>query len=93
MPGLDGFEVCQRLKDDAESRTIPVMLMTALSQVEDRIKGLEAGADDFLTKPVRRDELLARIRTSLRLRPASDVGSIGPRQNDAYPPPTDQERA
>ncbi len=68
MPVMDGFEACQRLKDDPETRLIPVVIMTTLGQVEDRIKGIEAGADDFLTKPVHRDELLARIRTSLRLK-------------------------
>jgi DNA-binding response OmpR family regulator len=72
MPVLDGFEVCRRLKDDAETRLIPVVIMTALGQVEDRIKGIEAGADDFLTRPVHRDELLARIRTSLRLKRTID---------------------
>ncbi len=68
MPILDGFEVCKRLKGNDETRLIPVVIMTALGQVEDRIKGIEAGADDFLTKPFNRDELLARIRTSLRLK-------------------------
>jgi class 3 adenylate cyclase len=68
MPIMDGFEVCRRLKDATATRLIPVVIMTALGQVEDRIKGIEAGADDFLTKPVNRDELLARIRTSLRLK-------------------------
>ncbi len=68
MPLLDGFEVCKRLKGNEETRLIPVVIMTALGQVEDRIKGIEAGADDFLTKPFNRDELLARIRTSLRLK-------------------------
>jgi DNA-binding response OmpR family regulator len=68
MPILDGFAVCQRLKDNPETRLIPVVIMTALDRVEDRIKGIEAGADDFLTKPINRDELLARIRTSLRLK-------------------------
>jgi len=68
MPILDGFEVCKRLKENDETRLIPVVIMTALGQVEDRIKGIEAGADDFLTKPIHRDELMARIRTSLRLK-------------------------
>src|SRR5215813_1971982 len=68
MPGMDGFEVCKTLKDRPETRFIPVVMMTALRQVENRIKGIEAGADDFLIKPVHRDELMARIRTSLRLK-------------------------
>jgi DNA-binding response OmpR family regulator len=72
MPLLDGFEVCRRLKENDETRLIPVVIMTALGQVEDRVKGIEAGADDFLTKPVHRDELLARIRTSLRLKRTID---------------------
>jgi len=72
MPLLDGFEVCKRLKDNAETCLIPVVIMTALDQVADRIKGIEAGADDFLTKPVHRDELLARVRTSLRLKQRID---------------------
>jgi DNA-binding response OmpR family regulator len=72
MPIMDGFETCKRLKDDPETRLIPVVIMTALGQVEDRVKGIDAGADDFLTKPVHRDELLARIRTSLRLKQTID---------------------
>jgi DNA-binding response OmpR family regulator len=72
MPVMDGFEVCKRLKEDADTRLIPVVIMTALDQVEDRIQGVEAGADDFLSKPVHRDELLARIRTSLRLKRTID---------------------
>lgn len=72
MPILNGFDACRQLKDDPETRLIPVVLMTALGDVEDRVKGIEAGADDFLTKPVHRDELLARIRTSLRLKQTID---------------------
>ena len=68
MPVMDGFEVCKRLKDDPDTRLIPIVIMTALGQREDRIKGIEAGADDFLTKPINRDELLARIRTALRMK-------------------------
>ena len=67
MPVLDGFEVCRRLKSDPDTQLIPVVIMTALGQVEDRIKGKEAGADDFLTKPVDRRELMARINSLLRL--------------------------
>jgi len=72
MPGMDGFEVCRILKDNADTRLTPVIIMTALGLVQDRIKGIEAGADDFLTKPIHRDELLARIRTSLRLKQTID---------------------
>lgn len=72
MPGMNGFEVCRQLKDNPATRFVPVVLMTALGEVEDRIKGLEAGADDFLTKPVNRDELLARIQSSLRLKRSID---------------------
>jgi adenylate cyclase len=67
MPLVDGFEVCRRLKNSPETQFIPIVIMTALGQVEDRIKGKEAGADDFLTKPVDRRELLARINSLLRL--------------------------
>lgn len=68
MPVMNGFDVCRRLKNDPETRLIPIVIMTALGEIEDRVKGIEAGADDFLTKPINRDELLARIRTSLRLK-------------------------
>jgi DNA-binding response OmpR family regulator len=51
IPLLDGFEVCRRLKNDAATRLIPVVLLTGLAAVEDRVRGIDAGADDFLTKP------------------------------------------
>jgi len=66
MPGMDGFEVCRRLKADDRTRLIPIVIMTALDGTEERIRGIEAGADDFLTKPVDERQLLARIRTALR---------------------------
>src|SRR5215472_7203920 len=72
MPVMDGFEACRILKDSDETRFIPVIIMTALDAIEDRVKGIEAGADDFLTKPVDERELLARIETSLRLKEAMD---------------------
>src|SRR5262249_5451138 len=71
------------------TRLIPVVMMTALDRLEDRIKGLDAGADDFLTKPVHRDELLARIRTSLRLKRAIDATLDSLRQEAPPPPPED----
>jgi DNA-binding response OmpR family regulator len=87
MPLVDGFEVCKLLKDHPATRLIPVVMMTALGSVEDRIKGIDAGADDFLTKPVHRDELLARIRTSLRLKQAIDATLDRFRQEISQRPP------
>src|SRR6266852_293157 len=72
MPGIDGIEVCRRLKDDAKTRLIPIVIMTALNQPEDKIRGIEAGADDFLTKPVNQAELMARVRTTLKLKQTID---------------------
>ncbi len=72
MPGMDGIEVCRRLKDDEETRLIPIVIMTALDQPEDKIRGIEAGADDFLTKPVNQPELMARVRTTLKLKRTID---------------------
>jgi two-component system cell cycle response regulator len=68
MPGMDGFEVCRRLKNDAETRHVPVVLVTALDGRADRIAGLEAGADEFLTKPIDDVMLFARVRSLTRLK-------------------------
>jgi DNA-binding NarL/FixJ family response regulator len=73
MPELDGIAALRILKADPETRLIPVVLMTALNAVEDRIRGIEAGADDFLSKPVDERELLARIRTALSLKRTIDA--------------------
>lgn len=72
MPGMDGFDVCRRLKDDAATRHIPVVLVTALDGRNDRITGLEAGADEFLTKPIDDVMLFARVRSLTRLKQVLD---------------------
>jgi putative two-component system response regulator len=72
MPGLDGFEVCRRIKAAPETRLTPVVLITGLSAVSDRIQGINAGADDFLSKPIDFNELLARTRSLLKLKNYTD---------------------
>jgi two-component system cell cycle response regulator len=72
MPEMDGFEVCRRLKGDPRTSDIPVVMVTALSEVEDRVQGLNAGADDFLTKPINDHALFARIRSLVRLKTMVD---------------------
>ena len=68
MPGMNGFEVCRRLKESANTAHIPVVMVTALDQPSDRLKGLDAGADDFLTKPLDDTALFARVRSLVRLK-------------------------
>src|SRR3954470_3831799 len=72
MPDMDGFEVCRRLKAGVTTHHIPVIMVTALDQPRDRIKGLDAGADDFLTKPVSDVALIARVRSLARLKLTTD---------------------
>ncbi len=72
MPGIDGIEVCKRIKADATTQHIPVVMVTALDQPEDRVRGLEAGADDFLTKPVNDVSLFCRIKSLVRLKMLTD---------------------
>ncbi len=72
MPGMDGFEVCTRLKADPATSHIPVVIVTALDQSADRIRGLEAGADDFLTKPANDLQLMSRVKSLVRLKTLTD---------------------
>src|SRR3954467_5104770 len=72
MPEMDGFEVCRRLKANPATHHIPVVMVTALDQPSDRVRGLEAGADDFLTKPVSDVVLIARVRSLTRLKMMTD---------------------
>jgi two-component system, cell cycle response regulator len=68
MPGMDGFECCRKLKDDPATLHIPVVMVTALGEPAERVHGLESGADDFLTKPVDYETLMARVRSLVRLK-------------------------
>ena len=72
MPGMDGFEVCRRLKSEPRTQHIPVIMITALDQPSDRVRGLEAGADDFLTKPVDDLALITRVKNLARLKTLTD---------------------
>lgn len=72
MPGIDGFEVCEQLKANPKTAHIPVVMVTALDQPSDRVRGLKAGADDFLTKPVNDLQLMSRVKSLLRLKALSD---------------------
>ena len=72
LPGLNGFEICRRIKADPGCRLLPIILVTGLGDMEDRIHGIEAGADDFLTKPFEQVELLARVRSRLKVKSFTD---------------------
>jgi two-component system cell cycle response regulator len=72
MPGMDGFEVCRRIKQNPKTAHVPVVMVTALDQPSDRVAGLDAGADDFLTKPVDDAALFARVRSLVRLKMMTD---------------------
>jgi adenylate cyclase len=72
MPGMNGYDVCRAIREDPATRVLPVVMVTALEATEERVKGLEAGADDFLAKPIRPPELLARVRSLLRAKQLYD---------------------
>ena len=72
MPGMDGYEVCRRLKGDPETMNIPVIFLTARSEVEDEKKGLELGAVDYITKPVSPPIVMARVKNHLALKAMAD---------------------
>jgi putative two-component system response regulator len=75
MPGMDGFEVTRRARQDNTHRLLPIILVTALRETEDRVKGIEAGCDDFISKPVDKMELLARVRSLLKVKSYNDLMS------------------
>ncbi|MFP4097967.1 MAG: PleD family two-component system response regulator [Alphaproteobacteria bacterium] len=81
MPGMDGFEVCSRMKSTPETAHIPVVMVTALTDIQDKVHGLEVGADDFLSKPINDTALMARVRSLVRLKMALDEWRI--RENAA----------
>ncbi len=72
MPKMDGFQVCKRLKNDERTRFVPIIMVTALNELEDKIKGIDAGADDFISKPFHKLELLARVKSLLRIKKLHD---------------------
>ena len=73
MPGMDGFEVTRRVRQDDKNRLLPIILVTALKETEDRVKGIEAGCDDFLSKPFDKMELLARVQSLLKVKAYNDL--------------------
>jgi diguanylate cyclase (GGDEF)-like protein len=72
MPKMNGFEVCQHVKSEKDTKYIPVIMVTALNELEDKVKGMNAGADDFITKPFNRVELMVRVRSLLRIKHLND---------------------
>ena len=73
MPGMNGYEVCQKIRANPATGMLPVVMVTALDPGQERVKGIEAGADDFLSKPINQPELLARVRSLLRIKELWDT--------------------
>ncbi|MDB5810051.1 MAG: adenylate/guanylate cyclase [Betaproteobacteria bacterium] len=73
MPGMNGYEVCQKIRENPATGMLPVVMVTALDPAQERVKGIEAGADDFLSKPINQPELLARVRSLLRIKELWDT--------------------
>ena len=72
MPGMSGYEVCEQIRANEATRLLPVVMLTALNDVADRVRGIDAGADDFLSKPFNREELLTRVKSLLRIKTLHD---------------------
>jgi PAS domain S-box-containing protein len=75
MPGMDGFEVTRRIRQDKKTKLMPIILVTALKETEDRIKGIQAGCDDYISKPFDKRELLARVQSLLKVKEYNDLMS------------------
>jgi len=84
MPEMDGYEVCRHLKSDPKTMYIPVIFLTAKSEIEDELKGFELGAADFITKPISPPIVLARLRTNLRLKMIIDYLKSKMERNDLW---------
>jgi len=92
MPVMDGYEACQHIKSDPVTQHIPVVMVTALSDISDRVRGLEAGADDFLTKPLNDVSLFARVRSFIRLKMMMDEWRLREQTSDNFGMPNEPEK-
>src|SRR5262249_60082817 len=73
MPGMSGYDVCRKIRQNTATAMLPVIMVTALDPTQERVKGIEAGADDFLSKPINQPELLARVKSLLRIKLLPDA--------------------